>query len=208
MTKISRWARLGWIDAAVVILGIAILIALQVAKTTDAPPEPVDIAQFSLEAKVTELATLTPEGAAAEAYQAWLSSTDYYGAFAAAADGRFGWSTRYGSPAAADAGALAFCKGRGAACTIIARVLPEDYAPGPAVTLEADAARGLQEWYGKTGAKAFAHSEQGVAHWAWGHATIADAERVALHKCEARVQAYIKGKPIPYWPCRILLSAP
>lgn len=208
MANGQGWRRLGMLDVGVMLAGIGLLVYLQVTKDTDVETPEIPVAVFGEATTIATIAEVPADTEVQEAFATWSASPEYFGAFAADDEGHYGWTERYGGPEAAEIGAVAFCERRSSKCRLIARSLPEDFYETEAETLEADAARGFVEYQSKPGAKAYAHSQQGIAHWAWGHATVEDAERVALRNCTTRVENYAQDKPLPNWPCRLIRSEP
>lgn len=200
--------KLGWLDMVIMVLGVGVLVYLQVTKDAEIERTEIEIAVYPDTTEIILTGEIPSAGSVRAAYDEWAADLSYFGAFAVGADESYGWSTRYGSPESARIGALAFCENRSSDCQVIATTLPVDFVPTEAETLEADAANGLLAYESKEGAKAYAHSPLGIAHWSWGYTTVQEAERVAFNKCDERVRAYGEGKPIPYWPCRVLRSEP
>lgn len=176
------------------------------APVAQAEPVTPGVAVFAPSSRVHVLgsAALTPDGE--QAFGRDFSTAIYFGAFAVAKDGGWGYFTGVNSRVAARELALAECRRVSPDCAIYAELLPSDYAdPGPGtITLGPDAARVYREAETDLGFHAMAVSADGAYAKIWSAATQDAADQQALADCES----YRSDAPAAAGMACILLPQP
>ncbi len=203
--------RLRWFDLAVVAGGIFLIVFLQLQSEEEETAEveaEIALALFSEVSQVQEIKDLASDDVnATDAWAEWSGTPEYYGAFASAPTGAFGWTTRYNSENAARRGALAFCGQWSDECELNAVSLPTDYAETDDVTMSGGSTSYYRSYQAAIGAKAYALSEVGISRFVHQHRTREEAEAEAMTNCSDAVADYVTDKPLPDWPCQIIRSA-
>lgn len=205
----SILSKVRWFDVCVVIGGVGLIVGLQVLKGRDgAPPENKrDVTVFGEVATVVDRIALNTETEeTVTEFEQWRTVPEYFGAFASSPRGAYGWTTRYNSRAAAETGALSFCRKWSEDCVLIAESLPADYVETDGVTMSWGSREYFRSYEGDRNAKAYAASESGIARYVSGQRSRVEAEKIALLNCQKAWDAYREDKPLPAWSCEILRS--
>lgn len=168
------------------------------------PVQRVSIYGPSNEMRVLSNLTLSRE--AQNAFDEGFSTATYFGAFAVAKDGGWGFAAGANSLAAAHEIAMQECLAVNTRCIIHTEIVPVDYidpAPGEA-TLASLAATVYTDPARSDIFHAMAVSEDGAYFRVWGHETQAAANTAALSGCE---ENRIRDLPIADMPCVLLPRA-
>ena len=192
---------LQWYDPVVLALGIAVFAAVEFSK-----PDLPQIRTFGPEHTIWGGPPGESTAQARTAYLQRFLKGSYFGAFALAPGGAWGWSTENNSEEAARQNALAHCGQYDTACEVIAVLVPEGYDQAEGITLKLASAEIYRAYQLAAPAKAFAVSENGASSYSYEYETQAEAEAAALEDCETRRK---KGQPdfLPDWPCILVDSS-
>ncbi|WP_141246435.1 DUF4189 domain-containing protein [Actibacterium ureilyticum] len=192
---------LGWLDLGVVLAALAAL-ALVGSARPGQTPEPA-LALLSDQTVIVRRHDLVLEGGTLDAWQEAFQTAEYFGAFAAAPDGGYGWVAAYSTMEAARQSALARCARRSPGCVIVAEAMPVDPVPDHSRTLRHREAQNFQRYRTLPGAKAFAISENGAYGMSWRAMSPQIARRKALANCENANERDQTGG-LPDWPCFVI----
>jgi len=167
-------------------------------------PDPGHSAVFF--GSVTRVAPLgpLPVGALRKTFDELMLSAPYFGAFASAESGAYGWTSGYGTQAAARAAALAHCGQHAQDCRIIAELLPVELTgEAPDNSFSYDQSLAYQAIRAREGPRALAVSIDGS--WAFSAASShPEAIATVLRNCEnsrSGTQAYLSKMP-----CRVFAT--
>lgn len=199
--------KMRWFDLAIVTGGVFVVVYLQLVKREQDVTANVALALYGLETSVVALTDFnTTDEETVGHFEDWQTNREYYGAFASAPDGAYGWTTRYNTTDAAREGAMAFCGKWAEDCEVIAVSMPSDYEPKEGTTLSGGSTSYLERYNAERGAKAYAASEIGFSRFVSKRRSREEAERDAMINCREAVAEHREDKPLPDWPCRILRS--
>lgn len=165
-------------------------------------------AVFAGQPVVNRLSNLPLSAEAQMAYDGEFQSLGYFGAFALSKEGGYGYSSGTGSLAAARDIAMAQCLSLNPSCTLIAELVPSDYAePGPGtVTLSQQVYGHFRSAMKNPDFQALAVSEDGAFAMYWGMESQAAADAEALTDCEANREMSLPGlRPMP---CVLVTNLP
>lgn len=137
-----------------------------------------------------------------------FQAVGYFGAFALAKDGGYGYSSGTASLEAARDIALAHCRSVNTSCILVAELVPEGYvAPPPGTVTLSQQIYGYFMNAGKNrDYQALAVSEDGAFSMYWEIGSQAEANRLALDDCEANRERSITG--LRDMPCVLVTNLP
>ncbi|MFN3971562.1 MAG: hypothetical protein ACK4L4_09330 [Gemmobacter sp.] len=205
-------SRLSARDWLIVIAGLAVVLGIEMAKPL-APaaavpdPEPLQVAApsgppvFYPEAArrlVRDVAGLSARqrGKLDEA----MAEAPYFTAFAAGPEGAYGWARGYSTRSAARVAALTACSRGGAACRLVAEVVPQAMPEAGSAagenSLSFDQAEAFRRIERALGPRTFVRSLDGA--WATGRAATVDAAVAdAVLRCEGVRKVHDDLPPMP-----------
>ncbi|WP_216859409.1 hypothetical protein [Sulfitobacter aestuariivivens] len=173
--------------------------------TTMASAETTQVSQASRITVVSQDFALSAGNLQAE-FDAFAATRPYYGAFAASADGYFGYTHGYNSLQAAIEAAVWYCsEERGRTCALYALLEPEVSQASLPVTMSANTHQGYNEYLKGVPRRAFAVADNGAYALTWDWSTRQLAEKEALAICAG----YAAGEAAAnanFARCRIIAS--
>lgn len=201
------------------LLPLAFVMSLALPAPVSAPPglRPIP-AEFPLSggpavgfagpAVIDRIVDLPLSAEAQAAFDTDFQSNGYFGAFALSKEGGWGFSSGTSSIEAAHEIALAQCTSLNGRCTVIAELVPQDYAvPPPGMLTLSQAVAGHFAGAAKNPRfQALAISEDGAFAMHWGMASQAEADAGALAGCEENRQADAPG--LRDMPCVLVTNLP
>ena len=172
-------------DAAFVIAGLLLVGWLQVNGA-----EPVERTTYLAD---RHLDTFGPpphqnHQKAMAAYEKFTAESEYYGAFANAQDGSFGWADNHSSQDRADSMAMARCAKYSQSCQITARLSPTVVTLFEGHPLSQTQAMALDRFPTLPNHKAIALSNYGIWGAAWERTAPFVAKQAALRQCRKRLE--------------------
>lgn len=172
-------------DAAVVAAGLLLVGLLQLRGA-----EPEERTLYVVEKRVETLGPAPKRQfeKAFNTYETFLTKRGYYGAFASAEDGGFGWADNHTSQSRADRLALDTCSEYSEACQIIARLRPEVEVQFDGIMLSYTQAVALDRFPTQSNHKAIALSNYGVWGAAWERSAPFVAKQAALRECQVNLE--------------------